>query len=112
MNCARSWTKAQEKRTKAQTACVSGPPSRTVAARRRAKRRIAPALARPRCIAYFRATGARCGRLSSRSGWRAPLFLCAKHGQGFAALQAMVAGYSDCRRIALANWRFAWEIPL
>ena len=29
---------------------------------------------------------------------------------GFAALQAMVAGYSNCRRIALADWRFAWEI--
>ena len=112
MNCARSWHKAQAPKRTGRQSCISTPPSPLKKARSRSKGRIAPAAPRPRCIAYRVATGARCGRLAARKGWRADLFLCALHGRGFAALQAMVAGYSDCRRIALANWRFAWEIPL
>jgi len=110
MNCARSWTKAQGKRTKPSSACISKASSPARQARRRSKARIERAATRARCIAYFRATGARCGRLSARRGWRASLFLCATHGRGLPALEAMLAGESACRRIALANWRFAWEI--
>lgn len=101
---------AQSRKGTSPSACISGASSPASQARRRSKGRMALDATRPRCIAYRWATGARCGRLASRTGWRAPLFLCAKHGRGFAALQAMVAGYSACRRVALADWRFAREI--
>lgn len=110
MNCARSWTKAQGKRTKPSSACLSGRPSPANPARRRPVPRTGPDATRPRCIAYFAPTGARCRRLASARGWRAPLFLCAQHGRGLPALEAMLAGYSECRRIALGNWRFVQEI--
>jgi hypothetical protein len=101
---------AQSRNAHRPSACLSGRSSPTNQARRRSKSRMGPDATRPRCIAYFVPTGARCRRLASRRGWRAPLFLCAAHGRGFAALQAMVAGYSACRRVALADWRFAREI--
>lgn len=110
MNCARSWQKTHAPKRTSRASCISTPPSPSKKGRSRSKRRIAPAPARPRCIAYFAPTGARCRRLVARKGWRADLFLCPAHGRGFAALQAMVAGYSECRRVALADWRFAWEV--
>jgi hypothetical protein len=90
--------------------CVSGTTSFARVPQRQSKVRAARAGARARCIAYSARTGARCGRLACDRGWRAPLFLCRQHGQGLAALEAMLAGESACRRVALTDWRFAWEV--